>query len=140
MAAERKPRSRPRGRIADGQTALAPALVTLPGFLEEPGNSELLRLINERVRLGILSALAVNAQMSFAELKQSLRLTDGNLSMHARRLEEAGFVSCSKTFSGRRPATHFALTASGRRAFERYLDHMQTLLAHVRDSAAAADR
>lgn len=136
MGAERKPRNRSRGRTADGQAALAPVLVTLPGFLEEPANSELLRLINERVRLGILSALAVSAQLSFAELKQSLRLTDGNLSMHARRLEGAGFISCSKTFSGRRPATHFALTARGRHAFERYLDHMQALLTHVRDSAA----
>ncbi|MEJ2131864.1 MAG: transcriptional regulator [Gammaproteobacteria bacterium] len=91
------------------------------------------RLINERVRLGILSVLAVNSSASFSELKALLEATDGNLSAHARRLEDAGLVSCRKTFKGRKPHTEFQLTAKGRTSLERYLSHMETLIAAMRN-------
>ena len=109
------------------------AVRPMPG---EPGQGplELDRLIHERTRLGVLSALAVNRSLSFKELKQFLRASDGNLSVHARKLEEAGYVSCSKSFSGRLPKTEYRLTASGRRALERYLDHMEALIRLTRES------
>jgi DNA-binding MarR family transcriptional regulator len=91
------------------------------------------RLIHERLRLGILSALAVNESLTFAELKKLLDTTDGNLSVHARKLEEAGYLSCQKGFEGRVPRTDFRLTASGRRALERYLDHMEALIQAMRE-------
>lgn len=98
------------------------------------GPLELDRLIHERTRLGVLSALAVNRSLSFKELKQLVRVTDGNLSVHARKLEEAGYVSCTKSFSGRLPKTEYRLTAAGRRALERYLDHMEALIRLTRES------
>jgi DNA-binding MarR family transcriptional regulator len=91
------------------------------------------RLIHERMRLGILSALAVNDRMSFGDLKTLLRTTDGNLSVHARKLEEAQYVLCEKSFEGRVPKTEYAITASGRRALERYLDHMESLIRAARE-------
>jgi DNA-binding transcriptional ArsR family regulator len=99
----------------------------------EPGAPELDRLIHERVRLGIVSALAVNASLAFNELKDMLGLTDGNLSVHARKLEEAGYVECTKMFEGRVPRTEFRLTDEGRRALGAYLDHMEALIQAVRD-------
>ena len=99
----------------------------------EDGAPELDRLIHERVRLGIVSALAVTASMSFNELKAMLGLTDGNLSVHARKLEEAGYVECAKSFEGRTPRTEFSLTASGRAALSAYLNHMEALIQAVRD-------
>jgi DNA-binding MarR family transcriptional regulator len=98
------------------------------------GPLEFDRLIHERTRLGVLSALAVNRSLSFKELKQLVRVTDGNLSVHARKLEEAGYVSCTKSFSGRLPKTEYRLTAAGRRALERYLDHMEALIRLTRES------
>ena len=95
---------------------------------------ELDRLIHERIRLGIVSALAVNECLSFNELKTMLGATDGNLSVHARKLEDAGYVECRKGFSGRTPKTEYVLTAPGRRALERYLDHMEALIEAVRES------
>lgn len=92
--------------------------------------AELDRLIHERVRLGIVSALAVNESLSFNQLKALLKTTDGNLSVHARKLEEAQYLICTKSFDGRIPKTEYRLTASGRRALERYLDHMEALI-HV---------
>jgi len=86
------------------------------------------QLIHERVRLGIVSALAVSDKLSFGELKEILNLTDGNLSIHARKLEEAGYVSCRKFFLGRRPQTEFELTTVGRKAFEKYINHMEALV------------
>ena len=86
------------------------------------------RLIHERLRLGIVSALAVNDALAFNDLKQLLGTTDGNLSVHARKLEEAGYVACAKSFQGRVPRTEYRLTAAGRRALERYLDHMEALI------------
>ncbi len=96
------------------------------------GDDRLERLIHERTRLAIMSALAVNATMSFNELKAAVRTTDGNLSVHARKLEEAGFVTCTKGFAGRMPRTEFALTPSGREALGRYLDHMEAIIEAVR--------
>lgn len=91
------------------------------------------RLIHERLRLGIVSALAVNASLSFNDLKRLMNTTDGNLSVHARKLEEAEYVTCEKTFEGRVPRTSYTLTALGRRALERYLDHMEALIRATRD-------
>jgi DNA-binding HxlR family transcriptional regulator len=91
------------------------------------------RVIHERMRLGIISALAVNDSLSFNELKKLLQTTDGNLSVHARRLEEAKYVDCAKSFEGRMPKTAYRLTAAGRKAFERYLDHMEALIQAMRD-------
>jgi len=91
------------------------------------------RIIHERVRLAIVSALAVNSTLAFNDLKALLRITDGNLSVHARRLEEAGYVECTKSFQGRIPRTRFKLTAAGRRALERYLDHMEALIRVTRE-------
>ena len=93
---------------------------------------ELDRLIHERMRLGIVSALAANASMSFIELRRLLRTTDGNLSVHARKLEAAGYIACTKTFEHRVPKTDYRLTAAGRRAFERYLAHLEAVIANAR--------
>jgi len=103
--------------VAGGRAALAP---------------ELDRVIHERVRLAIVSSLAVNDTLSFNELKGLLRTTDGNLSVHARKLEEAGYLTCIKSFEGRIPRTEFRLTASGRKALERYLEHMEALIRATR--------
>ena len=91
------------------------------------------RLIHERMRLGIVSALAVNDSLTFNELKALLKTTDGNLSVHARKLEEAGYVACTKSFDGRMPKTEYRLTAAGRRALERYLNHMEALIRATRE-------
>ena len=92
------------------------------------------RLIHEPVRLGIISALAVNTTMTFNELKELLRTTDGNLSVHARKLEEGQYVACAKYFEGRLPKTEYKLTAVGRRALETYLDHMEALIQATREA------
>jgi DNA-binding HxlR family transcriptional regulator len=94
--------------------------------------AELDRLIHERVRLAIVSALAVNQSLTFNDLKQLLNTTDGNLSVHARKLEEAQYVVCTKSFEGRMPKTEYKLTASGRRALERYLGHMESVIRAAR--------
>src|SRR5215470_18571438 len=104
-----------------------PALETL---IEAP---KLDKLVHERLRLGMLTALSVNESLTFNELKKLLDTTDGNLSVHARKLEEAGYVSCHKGFEGRLPRTDYNLTAAGRRALERYLDHMEALIQAMRD-------
>lgn len=92
------------------------------------GAPALNRLIHERIRLGIISALAVNESLTFNDLKKLLRTTDGNLSVHARKLEEAGYLTCAKSFDGRIPKTEYRLTSSGRAALENYLDHMEALI------------
>ena len=96
------------------------------------GPLELDRLIHERMRLAIVSALAVNESLTFNELKRLLETTDGNLSVHARKLEEAGYVQCTKSFEGRVPRTEYRLSAAGRRALERYLEHMEALIRATR--------
>jgi DNA-binding transcriptional ArsR family regulator len=90
------------------------------------------RLIHDRVRLGILSALAAADVLSFGDLKAALELSDGNLSVHARKLEDAGYIVCEKSFAGRTPRTEFRLAPAGRRAFEKYLDHMDALISAAR--------
>ena len=94
---------------------------------------ELDRLIHERLRLGIISALAVNERLTFNDLKRLLQTTDGNLSVHARKLEDAQYIACDKMFEGRVPRTEYRLTASGRRALEKYLVHMEAIIRAVRD-------
>ncbi len=119
MAARTKTRSHAAGPRSQVRTA-------------PKGLPELDRVIHERIRLAIVSALAARDDMSFNELKALLRTTDGNLSVHARRLEEAGYVACAKTFEGRVPKTTYRLTAEGRRALERYLAHLEAVIAHAR--------
>ncbi|MGC2333121.1 MAG: transcriptional regulator [Candidatus Acidiferrales bacterium] len=104
-----------------------------PGRPPETAAVNLDRVIHERTRLGILSALAVNASLAFSELKQLLKATDGNLSVHARKLEDAGYVSCTKSFAGRVPKTEYRLMPAGRRALEKYLDHMEALIRATRE-------
>ena len=99
----------------------------------KPVSANLDRLIHERIRLGIVSALAVNRSLTFNELKALLKTTDGNLSVHARKLEEADYILCTKSFDGRLPKTEYRLTAAGRRALEKYLDHMEALIRATRE-------
>lgn len=129
MAAERDP-------VAAGDEAVgppAPALGAVPGVVSDGGPLELDQLIHERVRLGIVSALAVNGSLPFTALRDLLGTTDGNLSAHARRLEDAGYVLCLKSFEGRMPRTDYELTARGRRALEGYLDHMESIIRATRE-------
>jgi DNA-binding HxlR family transcriptional regulator len=112
-----EPESQGLKGIAGGRAALAP---------------DLDRVIHERIRLAIVSVLAVNDTLSFNELKAMLHTTDGNLSVHARRLEEAGYLACLKSFEGRIPKTEYRLTAPGRKALERYLEHMEALIRATR--------
>src|SRR4051812_11294969 len=99
----------------------------------EAGALALDRLIHERMRLGIVSALAVNDTLTFNDLKRLMHTTDGNLSVHARKLEDAAYVTTTKSFEGRVPKTEYRLTAAGRRALERYLDHMEALIRATRE-------
>lgn len=115
----------------DAPRSGAARLREIAGGLGE-GGAALDRIIHERVRLGIVSALAVNDAMSFNELKDLLGTSDGNLSVHARKLEEAGYVDCRKSFQGRFPRTDYRLTGEGRAALRRYLDHMEALIEAVR--------
>ena len=116
--------SRRRGR------APADELRTVSG--SGTGPLELDRLIHERMRLGIVSALAVNDLLSFNDLKRLMQTSDGNLSVHARKLEDAEYITCTKSFEGRVPRTEYRLTTLGRRALERYLDHMEALIRATR--------
>ena len=125
--------------MAEQRATPAPPGVPRSGLRSEPGGAfdagspDLDRLIHERMRLGIVSALAVNEALSFNELKEMLGATDGNLSVHARRLEEAGYVHCTKSFHDRVPRTEYRLAPAGRRALEGYLEHMESLIQAVRD-------
>jgi DNA-binding HxlR family transcriptional regulator len=103
------------------------------GVTPKPMSANLDRLIHERIRLGIVSALAVNRSLTFNELKALLKTTDGNLSVHARKLEEADYILCTKSFDGRLPKTEYRLTPSGRKALEHYLDHMEALIRATRE-------
>ena len=97
------------------------------------GHGKLDRLIHERLRLGIVSALAANETLTFNELKKLLETSDGNLSVHARKLEDARYITCTKSFENRLPRTEYRLTEAGRAAFRRYLDHMEALIRAVRE-------
>jgi DNA-binding HxlR family transcriptional regulator len=101
--------------------------------VEKRSPLELDRLIHERLRLGIVSALAVNDRLTFNDLKRLLQTTDGNLSVHARKLEDAQYIACEKTFDGRVPRTEYRLTTAGRRVFEKYLTHMEAIIRAVRE-------
>ncbi len=109
------------------------SLGALRGQARETVPADLDRLIHERIRLGIVSALAVNRSLTFNELKALLKTTDGNLSVHARKLEEAAYILCEKSFAGRLPKTEYRLSPSGRRALERYLNHMEALIRATRE-------
>jgi DNA-binding MarR family transcriptional regulator len=125
-------RNRTRADAKRRAKAKEPQITSVTGYLRDEGGAEVFRLVNERVRLGILSALAVTQYLSFADLKQTLGVTDGNLSIHARKLEDAAFITCEKTFKDRRPLTEYTLTPKGRAAFERYLGHMEALIKAMR--------
>ncbi|MEO7962653.1 MAG: transcriptional regulator [Gemmatimonadaceae bacterium] len=132
------PRRTASGKAAGAATGLSPKSTSTPlspvdGEGGDATPASLDRLIHERIRLGIVSALAVNAHLSFNALKALMGTTDGNLSVHARKLEEAGYVSCTKSFEGRVPKTDYALTATGRRALERYLAHMEAIIKATRE-------
>jgi DNA-binding transcriptional ArsR family regulator len=115
----------------------APRAVGTAGGVRRPASpAQLDRVIHDRTRLAIMSALAVNDALSFNELKALTSTTDGNLSVHARKLEDAGYVLCEKSFAGRTPRTDFRISASGRRAFEKYLDHMDALIKATRKPRA----
>ena len=112
----------------------AERLDSLAGYLADPTARDFDRLVYERVRLGIMSALAVNPSLTFSDLKDLLRTSDGNLSVHARKLENAGYIACEKSFAGRVPRTEYELTGKGRQALERYLDHMEALIQATRQA------
>jgi DNA-binding HxlR family transcriptional regulator len=119
------------GMVGNAKSKLA-ASVEVVRPERSAGAERLDRLVHERVRLGIVSALAVNETLTFNELRRLLRATDGNLSVHARKLESAGYVACVKSFNGRIPRTTYRLTAAGRRALSRYLDHMEAVIRAAR--------
>ena len=127
--ASEAPRDRDQGR----ETRALRSLGNDSSKGEDAGALSLDRLIHERMRLGIVSALAVNETLTFNDLKRLMNTTDGNLSVHARKLEDAGYITCTKSFEGRVPRTEYRLTASGRRALERYLDHMEALIRATRE-------
>ncbi len=108
------------------------AVVPMPGKRASDTAQQLDRLIHERMRLGIVSALAANEVLTFTELKRLLETTDGNVSVHARKLEEATYISCQKSFEGRMPKTEYRLTETGRAALEKYLNHLEALLQAMR--------
>jgi DNA-binding HxlR family transcriptional regulator len=124
-AARQERLQRSRERDSSLEAVRNPAQEAVPADLD--------RLIHERIRLGIVSALAVNRSLTFNELKALLKTTDGNLSVHARKLEEAEYIVCTKSFDGRLPKTEYRLTAAGRRALERYLNHMEALIRATRE-------
>ena len=116
---------------SDGRAAAQPLHGLRGGAVHGP--LELDRLIHERMRLAIVSSLAVNESLSFNELKRLLDTTDGNLSVHARKLEEADYIICTKSFEGRVPRTEYRLSSAGRKALERYLEHMEALIRSTRE-------
>ncbi|MEJ2539860.1 MAG: transcriptional regulator [Gemmatimonadota bacterium] len=120
-------------RPVDDLASATRRLWSVDGVDQDGGPLELDRLIHERVRLGIVSALAVNGSLTFNDLKGILDLTDGNLSAHARKLEEAGYVLCTKSFDGRTPRTEFTLTPRGQQELDGYLAHMEALIRATRD-------
>jgi len=124
-AAAREPRSGPSTRSGPAAATAKPRAQT----------RDLDRLVHDRTRLAIVSALAANESLTFTELKGITETTDGNLSVHTRKLEDAGYVSCTKGFEGRTPRTQFALTSAGRKALQKYLDHMEAIISHARKNS-----
>ena len=129
----RPQQKRGSGRAEPAEKKTPPPLAPVRGKATDQGPLALDRLIHERLRLGIVSALAVNESLTFNDLKKLNRTTDGNLSVHARKLEEANYITCTKSFEGRVPRTRYSITPVGRRALERYLDHMEALIRLTRD-------
>ena len=112
----------------------ASKLVSVPGAAQTSEDSKFDRLVYERVRLGIMSALAVNERLTFNELKSLFDVSDGNLSAHSRKLEEAGYLECTKSFEGRRPKSEYRITVAGRKALHRYLEHIEAVIKATRRS------
>lgn len=127
-----EPARRRTARRAAPAPATPPAPARKAAHAASAAHESLDRVIHERVRLAIVSALAVAPALSFNDLKKLLRITDGNLSVHARRLEEAGYLECLKSFEGRVPRTEYRLTTAGKRALQGYLDHMEALIRATR--------
>jgi DNA-binding MarR family transcriptional regulator len=122
-----------RGESPARTPSKAPAKpVAVPGSAQTSEDSKFDRLVYERVRLGIMSALAVNERLTFNELKSLFDVSDGNLSAHARKLEEAGYLECTKSFEGRRPKSEYKITATGRKALHRYLEHIEAVIKATR--------
>jgi DNA-binding MarR family transcriptional regulator len=121
-----------RQREREGESSRGDGLKAIKGGAMDVKPHEFDRVIHERLRLGIVSALAANESLTFSELKKTFEATDGNLSVHARKLEDAGYITCEKSFEGRVPKTTYRLTASGRRAFQKYLAHMEALIRAMR--------
>lgn len=121
-----------RGAAARAETPDVPraARTSVPASVTRAANLD--RVMHDRTRLAIITALSVNPSLSFTELKTITQTTDGNLSVHARKLEDAGYVTCTKGFEGRMPRTEFNLTDAGRKAFKKYLDHMEAIIQHAR--------
>ncbi len=111
-----------------GESNTTASLRAIAGFVSDDQGGDFQRLLNDRVRLGILSSLAVSDRISFSDLKRLLDTTDGNLSVHARKLEDAGYINCKKSFTDRVPRTEYSITAIGRKALKRYLKHMEALI------------
>jgi len=124
-------KSRLRAR-ADAQAPKRPSLTTVPAPARTAGDATFDRLVYERVRLGIMSALAVREELTFNELKALFDVSDGNLSAHARKLEEAEYLTCTKSFADRRPKSVYRLTRQGRSALNRYLDHVESVIKATR--------
>lgn len=122
---------------ADSLVEATRRLWSVNGVEEDGGPLELDRVIHERVRLGIVSSLAVNGALTFNDLKAILGLTDGNLSAHARKLEDAGYITCDKSFDGRTPRTEYSLTSRGRQELTDYLGHMEALIRATREGGAS---
>jgi DNA-binding MarR family transcriptional regulator len=119
---------------ADGARQPGAKPFSVPSVTRTSEDGKFDRLVYERVRLGIMSALAVNEQLTFNELKGLFEVSDGNLSAHARKLEEAGYIACSKSFEGRRPKSEYRLTPVGRKALYRYLEHIEAVIKATRRS------
>lgn len=124
-------RNEPRARAAP-KAVSKPVPVPLPRGARAADDARFDRLVYERVRLGIMSALAVNERLTFNELKSLFGVSDGNLSAHARKLEEAGYVQCTKSFEARRPRSEYRLTPVGRKALQRYLEHIEAVIKATR--------
>src|SRR5215831_7649913 len=127
MAARSNPRTRPE---AGTSKRARPAAV--PAASHASSDSRFDRLVYERVRLGMMSALAVRDELTFSEMKALFDVSDGNLSAHARKLEEAKYITCTKSFEGRRPRSVYRLTPLGRSALNRYLDHVEAVIKATR--------
>jgi len=118
----------PKSQVTEMAAPTKQRLRAVAGYFADTEAADADRLMHDRLRLGIMSALSVNASMSFAELKELLKASDGNLSTHARKLEDAGYVACRKKFAARVPKTEYSLTAQGKRVFARHLEHMEALI------------